>query len=208
MTLFTQALIILPKVACLDLLTKINSKGIAIIPLLEKWSSVLEGMMSILKEKNCKVIKVSCPDMDEIECISIAYAMARKYINQGYIPTFCTDRTDWIFGAALLTAPALHTHIHKFKSSIAKNLSSLSELNNVLKYDIELLNIMACSSIPKLPLNTLDKILELMIDYELKDDEISYRLHIGVDEIYLIRKAIFESSRCRALGTGLNRIIY
>lgn len=208
MTLLTQAVIILPKVACLDLLAKMSSKGIVIIPLLKKWSSILKRMMNILKTKNYRIIKASCLDMDEIECIGVAYAMARKYINQGYIPTFCTDRTDWIFGAVLLIAPALHTHIYEFKSSIAKNLSNLDELSEVLKYDIELLNKMACSFIPKLPLDTLDKVLELIIDYELKDDEISRKLCIDINEIHLIRKAIFESSRCRALGTKLNGIIY
>lgn len=208
MNLSTQALILLPKVACLDFLLRTKDKGLVIVPLLDKWNNVIRDMINKFREKGWRIIEVKCPNLDEIECMSLAYAIARKLVNQGYIPTFCTDRTDWILGATLLISPALHTHIHKLKSLIVNNLSELSELSTVLKYDIELLYTMACSPIPKLPLNILDQVLELLIDHELKDNEISNKLSIDISQVHMIRRAIFESSRCRAFRTGWNGVLY
>jgi len=165
-------------------------------------------MVQEFKKRNWDVIEMSCPD-DELLCLGLMYGYARSKMRQDSIPTFCTDKTDWILGGMFTLIPAIHTHVHKFKSDIVKEVLEFfnsKDIEEIMRLDIELLEKLINEKLPPLPIEIIDEVLRLIIDYELSDAEISHRLSIDIDIIHKMKMLIFESSRFRSLD--LNGITY
>ena len=205
-------LVALPKLACIDLVSRLRGEVIVYLPISIEWEQLSSQMLELFTSKGWDV-EILDHD-DAIVSILKAYAIARKNLREGTRILMPTDRTDWMLGSIPLLGPAIHTHISTYKSRIYEDLIKHSHvdpniLNYVMNVDMKLLRLLAPTQIPAIPIEILDRLLMLIVDEELPDDEVSRILNVNLDVVKGIRMSIYYSSCTRYIATSFeNHIVY
>lgn len=203
-------LIALPKLACIDLVNRLRGNVTVYMPISNEWEHLSTHMLELFKFKGWSIEIIDHDDA--FMSIFKAYARARRNLRENTRILIPTDRTDWMLGSIPLLGPATHTHTWTYKSKIYENLARAYHveqnlLNYVSNVDMELLRLLAPIQIPLLPMELLDRLLMLIVDEELPDDEIARTLNVDVDVVRSIRMSIYYSSCSRYFATSLENYV-